>query len=336
MRLNRFAMTGKNIWKSAVLGLMLAAGVSMAGYAGTWVPTETGWTLVDAAGNRLTGWQENDGAWYYLDEAGNMKTGWIELNGTWYYLQDSGAMATGWQEIGGKYYYLDSSGAMKTAHHTSDDVTYSFRADGSLSEVKKKKNTGGGSFPVEFYSEAAQQLADTLNETKLDLDELAEDKKSDDGDDEDDEDEEEDEKPRRGLFGRRRKSRDEDEDDEDDEDSKKDRDKNKSYVIDGGLQAAAEHRLALAVTRGYGNGKIPDEGYVSDYYKSIGSNYSNRRNLEIFLPLCTNASEAEEKLDARYGEDNRKRQNRLSYYTKIGIACREYNGKYQYMIELMR
>ena len=167
MRLSRFAMTGKNIWKSAVLGLMLAAGVSMAGYAGTWVPTETGWTLVDAAGNRLTGWQENDGAWYYLDEAGNMKTGWIELNGTWYYLQDSGAMATGWQEIGGKYYYLDSSGAMKTAHHTSDDVTYSFRADGSLSEVKKKKNTGGGSFPVEFYSEAAQQLADTLNETKL-------------------------------------------------------------------------------------------------------------------------------------------------------------------------
>ena len=301
MRLNRFAMTGKNIWKSAVLGLMLAAGVSMAGYAGTWVPTETGWTLVDAAGNRLTGWQENDGAWYYLDEAGNMKTGWIELNGTWYYLQDSGAMATGWQEIGGKYYYLDSSGAMKTAHHTSDDVTYSFRADGSLSEVKKKKNTGGGSFPVEFYSEAAQQLADTLNETKLDV-----------------------------------ASDDEDEDDEDDEDSKKDRDKNKSYVIDGGLQAAAEHRLALAVTRGYGNGKIPDEGYVSDYYKSIGSNYSNRRNLEIFLPLCTNASEAEEKLDARYGEDNRKRQNRLSYYTKIGIACREYNGKYQYMIELMR
>ena len=301
MRLNRFAMTGKNIWKSAVLGLMLSAGVSMAGYAGTWVPTETGWTLVDAAGNRLTGWQENDGAWYYLDEAGNMKTGWIELNGTWYYLQDSGAMATGWQEIGGKYYYLDSSGAMKTTHHTSDDVTYSFRADGSLSEVKKKKNTGGGSFPVEFYSEAAQQLADTLNETKLDV-----------------------------------ASDDEDEDDEDDEDSKKDRDKNKSYVIDGGLQAAAEHRLALAVTRGYGNGKIPDEGYVSDYYKSIGSNYSSRRNLEIFLPLCTNASEAEEKLDARYGEDNRKRQNRLSYYTKIGIACREYNGKYQYMIELMR
>ena len=301
MRLNRFAMTGKNIWKSAVLGLMLAAGVSMAGYAGTWVPTETGWTLVDAAGNRLTGWQENDGAWYYLDEAGNMKTGWIELNGTWYYLQDSGAMATGWQEIGGKYYYLDSSGAMKTTHHTSDDVTYSFRADGSLSEVKKKKNTGGGSFPVEFYSEAAQQLADTLNETKLDV-----------------------------------ASDDEDEDDEDDEDSKKDRDKNKSYVIDGGLQAAAEHRLALAVTRGYGNGKIPDEGYVSDYYKSIGSNYSSRRNLEIFLPLCTNAAEAEEKLDARYGEDNRKRQNRLSYYTKIGIACREYNGKYQYMIELMR
>ena len=107
-------------------------------------------------------------------------------------------------------------------------------------------------------------------------------------------------------------------------------------MIDGGLQAAAEHRLALAVTRGYGNGKIPDEGYVSDYYKSIGSNYSSRRNLEIFLPLCPNASEAEEKLDARYGEDNRKRQNRLSYYTKIGIACREYNGKYQYMIELMR
>ena len=67
--------------------------------------------------------------------------------------------------------------------------------------------------------------------SKLDLDELAEDKKSDDGDDEDDEEEEEDEKPRRGLFGRRRKSRDEDEDeddededdDEDDEDDEEDR-----------------------------------------------------------------------------------------------------------------
>lgn len=300
-------MNAKNVWKgkvwkSAVLGAALAVGMSFAGYAaGTWMSTESGWALVDAAGNRLTGWQEQEGSWYYLDEMGNMKTGWLQLDGNWYYLDESGKMATGWREIGGKYYYLNSSGVMTTAHRTSDDVTYSFRADGSLSEVKKKKNTGGGSFPVEFYDAATQQLADTLNETKLNA--VTE-------DDEDDEDR--------------------------DEDSKKDYDKDKSYVIDGGLQAAAEHRLELAVTRGYGNGKIPDEGYVDDYYRSIGSNYSSKRHLEIFLPLCNNAAEAEEKLDRRYGEENKKRADRLSYYTRIGIACREYNGKYQYMIELMR
>ena len=289
--------------KSVLLGAAFAVCVSTTGFAaGTWIQGEAGWSLVDAGGNRLTGWQEDNGAWYYLNEAGVMQTGWLSLDGSWYYLEDSGAMATGWKEVGGKYYYLDPSGVMQTSRHTGDDVTYSFRADGSLSEVRKKKNTGGGSFPVEFYDEPTQQLADTLNETKL------------------------------GIV-----ADDDDDDDEDyDEKSKKDYDKDKSYVIDGGLQAAAEHRLALATTRGYGNGKIPDEGYIEDYYKSIRSNYGSRRHMEIFLPLVNNASEAEEKLDARYGEDNRKRQDRLSYYSRIGIACREYNGKYQYMIELMK
>ena len=75
------------------------------------------WTLYDAVGTQLTGWQLVGGAWYYMDPAtGVMQTGWVQspASGKWYYMNESGAMTTGWQNVGGTWYYMDSTGAMQT------------------------------------------------------------------------------------------------------------------------------------------------------------------------------------------------------------------------------
>lgn len=83
-------------------------------FSGTWSQEGDNWYLIDAGGNKLTGWQQNDLAWYYLDpnNGGAMKTGWLEENGTWYYLYDWGGMATGWYKVGGSWFYSDGSGKM--------------------------------------------------------------------------------------------------------------------------------------------------------------------------------------------------------------------------------
>ena len=247
--------------------------------------------------NAAPGWQLIDGVWYWFEDDGRMKTGWLSQGDTWYYLDDSGAMVSGWQTINGKSYYFTESGAMKTGHVEQNGTVYSFHSDGSVDTAKKEKNTGGGAFEIGFYDEACQNLASNLNELKLD-------------------------------------SFDGDEDEDYYEDDKKDYDRDASYEISGKLTEIAAHRLAMAREKGYGNGKIPEEGDLTDYLNSIQYN-GGRRHMEVYIKNVDGAGEAEEKL-LDIQEDAKKRQDRPDYYGGMGIAHTEVNGSDYYMVIFMK
>lgn len=242
-------------------------------------------------------WQETGGAWYLIGPEGIPLTGWQRKDGAWYYLEENGAMATGWRFIDGAYYYMKENGAMQNVTLYEDETVYTFRENGSLAAAKKKRNTGGGGYRLGFLDEEAQALADSLNELK------AEDF---DGDEEED------------YY----------------EDDKKDYDKDASFILNGTLQQIAEHRLAAARSKGYGSGRIPDEGTLSDYLTSI--RYQNgRRALEVYLINCDGAA-AEEKLLRKHGSEEKKRADRAVYYKEMGIAHEKVNGKDYFMVIFMR
>lgn len=275
-----------------------AAQTVLADDAGVWQPVENGYYLVGMDGSYLTGWQQMGGKWYLLGADGLMKTGWEQENGTWYYLQGDGAMATGWQNIDGKYYFLKDSGAMEGTTFTKDETQYTINADGSLANAKKKKNTGGGAYTLAFLDADTQAMADGLNELKAD------------------------------AFGG-----DEEEDYYDDD--KKDYDKDASFILNGKLQQIAEHRLAMARSKGYGSSRIPDEGTLDDYLKSIGESTA-RRHTEIYLINCDDVTQAEEKLLRNHDSDEKKRVDRVIYYKEMGVAHQQVGDKHYYMIILMR
>ena len=227
-----------------------------------------------------------------------MKMGWEQENGTWYYLQGDGAMATGWQNIDGKYYFLKDSGAMEGTTFTKDETQYTINADGSLANAKKKKNTGGGAYTLAFLDADTQAMADSLNELKAD---------AFDGDEEED------------YY----------------DDDKKDYDKDASFILNGKLQQIAEHRLAMARSKGYGSSRIPDEGTLDDYLKSIGESTA-RRHTEIYLINCDDVTHAEEKLLRNHDSDEKKRVDRVIYYKEMGVAHQQVGDKHYYMIILMR
>ena len=275
-----------------------AAQTVLADDAGVWQPVENGYYLVGMDGSYLTGWQQMGGKWYLLGADGLMKTGWEQENGTWYYLQGDGAMATGWQNIDGKYYFLKDSGAMEGTTFTKDETQYTINADGSLANAKKKKNTGGGAYTLAFLDADTQAMADSLNELKAD---------AVDGDEEEDYydvDKKVYENDARGLFN-------------------------------GKLQQIAEHRLAMARSKGYGSSRIPDEGTLDDYLKSIGESTA-RRHTEIYLINCDDVTQAEEKLLRNHDSDEKKRVDRVIYYKEMGVAHQQVGDKHYYMIILMR
>ena len=143
----------KTCLENMVRTVLMASMISMAfpfasAYAAAWEDTGNGWVYVDEAGERLTGWQQDGGQWYYLDENGLMKTGWIRDDGKWY--------------------LLDSSGAMMTGTVEDEETEYQFSDAGDLTSASKKKNEGGGTFPIGFYTEIQQEFADSLNESKQD------------------------------------------------------------------------------------------------------------------------------------------------------------------------
>lgn len=275
-----------------------AAQTVLADDAGVWQPVENGYYLVGMDGSYLTGWQQMGGKWYLLGADGLMKTGWEQENGTWYYLQGDGAMATGWQNIDGKYYFLKDSGAMEGTTFTKDETQYTINADGSLASAKKKKNTGGGAYTLAFLDGDTQAMADSLNELKAD---------AFDGDEEED------------YY----------------DDDKKDYDKDASFILNGKLQQIAEHRLAMARSKGYGSSRIPDEGTLDDYLKSIGESTA-RRHTEIYLINCDDVTQAEEKLLRNHDSDEKKRVDRVIYYKEMGVAHQQVGDKHYYMIILMR
>lgn len=275
-----------------------AAQTVLADDAGVWQPVENGYYLVGMDGSYLTGWQQMGGKWYLLGADGLMKTGWEQENGTWYYLQGDGAMATGWQNIDGKYYFLKDSGAMEGTTFTKDETQYTINADGSLANAKKKKNTGGGAYTLAFLDGDTQAMADSLNELKAD------------------------------AF-------DGDEEEEYYDDDKKDYDKDASFILNGKLQQIAEHRLAMARSKGYGSSRIPDEGTLDDYLKSIGESTA-RRHTEIYLINCDDVTRAEEKLLRNHDSDEKKRVDRVIYYKEMGVAHQQVGDKHYYMIILMR
>ncbi|WP_337811800.1 cell surface protein [Clostridium sp.] len=275
-----------------------AAQTVLADDAGVWQPVENGYYLVGMDGSYLTGWQQMGGKWYLLGADGLMKTGWEQENGTWYYLQGDGAMATGWQNIDGKYYFLKDSGAMEETTFTKDETQYTINADGSLANAKKKKNTGGGAYTLAFLDADTQAMADSLNELKAD---------AFDGDEEED------------YY----------------DDDKKDYDKDASFILNGKLQQIAEHRLAMARSKGYGSSRIPDEGTLDDYLKSIGESTA-RRHTEIYLINCDDVTQAEEKLLRNHDSDEKKRVDRGIYYKEMGVAHQQVGDKHYYMIILMR
>ena len=275
-----------------------AAQTVLADDAGVWQPVENGYYLVGMDGSYLTGWQQMGGKWYLLGADGLMKTGWEQENGTWYYLQGDGAMATGWQNIDGKYYFLKDSGAMEGTTFTKDETQYTINADGSLANAKKKKNTGGGAYTLAFLDADTQAMADSLNELKAD---------AFDGDEEED------------YY----------------DDDKKDYDKDASFILNGKLQQIAEHRLAMARSKGYGSSRIPDEGTLDDYLKSIGEGTA-RRHTEIYLINCDDVTQAEEKLLRNHDSDEKKRVDRVIYYKEMGVAHQQVGDKHYYMIILMR
>lgn len=275
-----------------------AAQTVLADDAGVWQPVENGYYLVGMDGSYLTGWQQMGGKWYLLGADSLMKTGWEQENGTWYYLQGDGAMATGWQNIDGKYYFLKDSGAMEGTTFTKDETQYTINADGSLANAKKKKNTGGGAYTLAFLDADTQAMADSLNELKAD---------AFDGDEEED------------YY----------------DDDKKDYDKDASFILNGKLQQLAEHRLAMARSKGYGSSRIPDEGTLDDYLKSIGESTA-RRHTEIYLINCDDVTQAEEKLLRNHDSDEKKRVDRVIYYKEMGVAHQQVGDKHYYMIILMR
>lgn len=275
-----------------------AAQTVLADDAGVWQPVENGYYLVGMDGSYLTGWQQMGGKWYLLGADSLMKTGWEQENGTWYYLQGDGAMATGWQNIDGKYYFLKDSGAMEGTTFTKDETQYTINADGSLANAKKKKNTGGGAYTLAFLDADTQAMADSLNELKAD---------AFDGDEEED------------YY----------------DDDKKDYDKDASFILNGKLQQIAEHHLAMARSKGYGSSRIPDEGTLDDYLKSIGESTA-RRHTEIYLINCDDVTQAEEKLLRNHDSDEKKRVDRVIYYKEMGVAHQQVGDKHYYMIILMR
>jgi len=109
-----------------------------------WAKINGAWYLFDAAGLRLTGWQENPSktGWFYMDPStGIMQTSWLKSGDYWYYLEPSGAAegrrVTGtFRDIGGNRYYFNESGIMVTGWYSIGGKWYYFYPQGSRSDGK--------------------------------------------------------------------------------------------------------------------------------------------------------------------------------------------------------
>lgn len=293
------------ICRAVLAGAACAFMMAFPAAASEWQRAGNDWVLTEN-GERLTGWQQKDGSWYYLGSDGVMRTRWLYQDPTWYYLRDSGAMATGWTEVDGFWYYMEGDGSMRRADLTTDEAVYSFRSDGSLNRVRQLKNQGGGAYRIDFFSDNQQEIADALNNLR---------QEANDDVDLEDSDQDDYDRGEHALYSY---------------------DRRKSFEFDGLLQKVAEHRLDLAIRNGYSASAIPGEGKVEDYLKNIGSSFRSRRHLEIYFHGLSDGSSAADRLETRFGEDEKDARRRASYYRYAGIAEKTVDGRDYIMVELFR
>ena len=210
--------------------------------------------------------------------------GFVEENGSWYYQGDDGKYVTGQLTLG--------------------DTVYSFGAKGTLRQVSRVENTGGGAYEVAILDEASQELFDKMNEEKSE--------------------------EYFDLYDER--------EDEYDGDARKSYDRYATYRMTTALNDAAAARLASAREKSYTNGSIPGEGTVKDYLKSV--NYRpHATTMELYLRNCDDVDDAWEKFEKKMSERYETRQDRAfspEYYREAGIAHIEENNKHSFMIILMR
>lgn len=115
-------------------------------------------------------------------------------------------------------------------------------------------------------------------------------------------------------------------------------DERASFRINETLNEAAAHRLLAAMESGYTDGRIPGEGTVEEYLESL-PRPSSRTCMELYLRSCEDGQEAYEKFEEKMMERYEKKEDRKylpEYYREIGMAQAKRDGKYDFLMILMR
>ena len=115
-------------------------------------------------------------------------------------------------------------------------------------------------------------------------------------------------------------------------------DERASFRINETLNEAAAHRLLAAMESGYTDGRIPGEGTVEEYLESL-PRPSRRTCMELYLRSCEDGQEAYEKFEEKMMERYEKKEDRKylpEYYREIGMAQAKRDGKYDFLMILMR
>ena len=115
-------------------------------------------------------------------------------------------------------------------------------------------------------------------------------------------------------------------------------DERASFRINETLNEAAAHRLLGAMESGYTDGRIPGEGTVEEYLESL-PRPSSRTCMELYLRSCEDGQEAYEKFEEKMMERYEKKEDRKylpEYYREIGMAQAKRDGKYDFLMILMR
>ena len=110
------------------------------------------------------------------------------------------------------------------------------------------------------------------------------------------------------------------------------------FQVNERLKEAAEHRLEAAGEKGYTNGRIPQEGTVNDYLASIPYQGS-RTCMELYLRNCQDGWEAYEKFEEKMMDRYEEKEDRMylpEYYREKGMAQSVRDGKYDFLIIMMR
>ena len=115
-------------------------------------------------------------------------------------------------------------------------------------------------------------------------------------------------------------------------------DERASFRINETLNEAAAHRLLAAMESGYTDGRIPGEGTVEEYLASL-PRPSSRTCMELYLRSCEDGQEAYEKFEEKMMERYEKKEDRKylpEYYREIGMAQAKRDGKYDFLMIMMR